>query len=152
STDPLPAIYVAKPGRAYKLGMRGRIGDHVAMIPEPHREAVANALRAAFGVAEADAIQPLTDGMSPSLIYRLEVLMRLYVLRIHLSTRAADRARYFAYLQPAAEAGIAPQVHYANTADKVVITDFVERKPFPADMIGLLAPVLRRLHALPPFH
>jgi hypothetical protein len=43
-------------------------------------------------------------------------------------------------------------VHYTSAADKVAITDFVDRKPFPADMIALLAPVLRRLHALPPFH
>jgi aminoglycoside phosphotransferase (APT) family kinase protein len=122
------------------------------MIPEPHREAVANALHAAFGVADPDAIRPLTEGMSHSLVYRLEIRDRPYVLRIQLGTNAPDPTRHFAYLSPAAAAGIAPRVHYASAADKIVISDFVESKPFPADMIALLAPVLRRLHALPPFH
>ena len=122
------------------------------MIPEPHREAVTNALQAAFGVAAPDAIRPLTEGMSPSLVYRLDVRGRSYVLRIQRQNHAPDPTRHFTYLQPAAEAGIAPRVHYASTADRIAITDYVDRKPFPADMIALLAPVLRRLHALPPFH
>jgi len=122
------------------------------MIPELHREAVANGLHAAFGVAAPDAIRPLTEGMSESLVYRIDVRGRPYVLRIHLRTAMPEPTRHFTYMQHAAEAGIAPRVHYASAADKIVITDFVDRKPFPADMIPLLAPVLRRLHALPPFH
>lgn len=122
------------------------------MIPEPHREAVTSALQAAFGIAAPDAIRPLTEGMSQSLVYRLEVRERPYVLRIHLGTKGADPTRHFTYLQPAAEVGIAPRVHYMSVADKIVITDFVDRQPFPADMIALLAPVLRRLHALPLYY
>jgi aminoglycoside phosphotransferase (APT) family kinase protein len=122
------------------------------MIPEAHRDAVTTALQAAFGVAAPDSIHPLTEGMSQSLVYRLEISGRPYALRIHLREYGPHPTRHFLYMQQAAEAGIAPRVHYANEADKIVITDFVERKPFPADMVGVLAPVLRRLHALPPFH
>jgi hypothetical protein len=122
------------------------------MIPEPHRETVTNALHAAFGIADPDAIRPLTDGMSPSLVYRLEVRGRSYVLRIHLRTLGPDPTRHFMYMQQAAEAGLAPRVYYANRDDKLAIMDFVDRKPFPADTIALLAPALRRLHALAPFH
>ena len=54
------------------------------MIPDIHRDAVTNALHAAFGVAAPDAIQRLTEGMSKSLVYRLEIADKAYALRIHL--------------------------------------------------------------------
>jgi len=122
------------------------------MIPDAHRDAVTNALQAAFGVAAPDKISPLTEGMSQSLVYRLEIAGRSYALRIHLRTYGANPTQHFAYMQQAADAGIAPRVHYASEADKIVITDFITRAPLPADMIGVLAPVLRTLHELPPFH
>jgi len=122
------------------------------MIPDAHRDAVTNALHAAFGVAAPDAISALTEGMSQSLVYRLEIAGRAYALRIHLRTYGANPTQHFAYMQQAGDAGIAPRVHYANQADKIVISDFITRAPFPADMISVLAPVLRTLHALPPFH
>jgi hypothetical protein len=51
----------------------------------------------------------------------------------------------------AAEAGIAPPVRYASVADGVLILDFVERKPFPADLALRIAPIIRQIHALPGF-
>ena len=122
------------------------------MIPDVHRDAVTNALHAAFGVAAPDAIRPLTEGMSSSLVYRLDIAGRAYALRIHLRDYGARPTQHFTYMQQAAEAGIAPRVHYANEADKIVITDFITRAPLPADMVAVLAPVLRTLHELPPFH
>ena len=54
-------------------------------------------------------------------------------------------------MQTAAEAGIAPRVWYANVEDRVLITDFVEAKPFPDDMALRMASTIRTLHALPDF-
>jgi len=54
-------------------------------------------------------------------------------------------------MQTAAEAGIAPQIRYANVEDRILITDFVEAKPFPEDMALRIAPILRTLHSLPHF-
>jgi thiamine kinase-like enzyme len=54
-------------------------------------------------------------------------------------------------MQTAAEAGIAPRIWYANLEDRILITDFVEAKPYPADMVPLIAPTLRTLHSLPHF-
>lgn len=122
------------------------------MIPEIHQQAVTTALHGAFGVSAPDAIQPLTEGMSQSLVYKIRIGDRPYVLRIHLRTNAPHPTRHFAYVAQAAEVGIAPRVYYANEADKILITDFVERRPLPADMIAALAPALHELHALPPFH
>ena len=54
-------------------------------------------------------------------------------------------------MQAAAEAGIAPAIWYASVEDRILITDFVEARPFPDDMIPLIVPTLRTLHSLPPF-
>lgn len=60
--------------------------------------------------------------------------------------------RQFICMQAAAEAGLAPRVHYASAEDRIAITDFVEAVPFPArEALHRLAVTLRRLHALPPF-
>lgn len=122
------------------------------MIPDPHRESVRSALRGAFGVDEPDAWRPLTEGMSESLAYRAEIAGRAYVVRIHRSTRTPDPTRYFAYLARAGAAGLGPRVYHADPADHIVITDFVERRPWPADPLPPLAAAIRALHALPPFH
>jgi hypothetical protein len=112
-----------------------------------------DALRAAFDVSWPDAIERLTTGMSASLVYRITVRERAYVLRIHVpSPQRPTSLRYLTCMRLAAEAGIAPRVHYASEADAIVITDHVDARPFPPDMIAHLAPLLRRLHALPPFH
>jgi thiamine kinase-like enzyme len=54
-------------------------------------------------------------------------------------------------MQTAAEAGIAPRIWYANVEDRILITDFVEAKPFPHDMALLISLTLRKLHSLPNF-
>ena len=54
-------------------------------------------------------------------------------------------------MQTAAEAGIAPHIWYANVEDRILITDFVEAKPYPDDMALRMAATIRRLHVLPNF-
>lgn len=60
-------------------------------------------------------------------------------------------AHEFACMQTAAGAGIAPRILYANVEDRILITDFVEAKPIPDDMVYLIVPTLRTLHSLPNF-
>ncbi len=54
-------------------------------------------------------------------------------------------------MQAGAVAGIAPRIWYANVEDRLLITDFVEARPFPEDMLPLIVPTLRTLHSLPHF-
>ena len=55
-------------------------------------------------------------------------------------------------MQAAADAGLAPRVRYANSEDRISITDFVEAVPLPAtDALVRIPAALRTLHALPPF-
>ena len=128
------------------------------MIPEEKKDAVANALREAFGVTELEDIQALTAGLSPALVFRIVVRGCPYLLRLVVSKGAAagpgqgDQTRHFACMRSAADAGIAPKVWYANVEERVSITDFVPARPFPrTEALARLPLTLRTLHALAPF-
>ena len=123
------------------------------MIPQEKSAAVNRALREAFGNAELDDIRPMTKGLSSDLVFRIVVKRSPYLLRIitRLSEQT-DPARHFPCMQAAAEAGLAPRVWYAGIEDGISIIDLVEPAPFPiAEALVRVPPVLRRLHALPPF-
>jgi thiamine kinase-like enzyme len=123
------------------------------MIPENKQTAVMHALQVAFGVSEFEEIQQLTVGLSSALIFKIVVKGKPYLLRVITRTDAmADPTHYYGCMKPAAEAGLAPRIWYADTADRISITDFVDAKPFPINEAKVLLPdTLRRLHALPRF-
>jgi thiamine kinase-like enzyme len=121
------------------------------MIPEAQQSAVTRALHAAFGVNEFKDIRLLTGGLSTALAFKIVVRKNPYLLKILRTEVISDPANEFACMQTAAEAGIAPRIWYANVEDRILITDFVESKPFPEDMIPLIVPTLRTLHSLPHF-
>lgn len=120
------------------------------MIPQEHVAAVTRGLKEAFGVAAFDDIRDLTERPGSNRAFRIVVRGSAYLLRIN--TRRGDVARQFSCMQAAAEAGLAPRVHYANAEDRISITDFVEAARFPAkDALRRVPAALRILHALRPF-
>ena len=123
------------------------------VIPEAKQPAVARALKTAFGTTEYEEISLLSGGLSTALACKIVVREKPYLLKIMRTEVISDPAQEFAIIQTAAEAGIAPLLWYANVADRILITDFVESKPFPGnqEMALLIAPILRRLHSLPNF-
>jgi hypothetical protein len=121
------------------------------MIPDAKQLAVTRALHTAFGVNEYEDIRLLTGGLSTALAFKIVVRKNPYLLKILRTEMISDPRNEFACMQTAAEAGIAPRIWYANVEDRILITDFVEAKPFPDDLALLIAPVIRRLHALPHF-
>jgi hypothetical protein len=127
------------------------------MIPEAKKEAVARALRQAFGVTGFEDIRMLTAGLSPALVFRILVKGCPYLLRIVENTDTAagpgrgDQTNHYACMNLGAEAGIGPRVCYASAEDRVSITDFVEARPFlRTEALARLPGTLQRLHALPP--
>lgn len=92
-------------------------------IPEDRREIVQSALSGAFGRAQPSAIERITQGGSGALIYRVDVGGRPYLLRLE-SRRGNfdDEGRAYLCMQTAAEAGIAPPLHYAEVVAGVTIT------------------------------
>jgi len=121
------------------------------MIPETKHPAVTRALHAAFSVDEYDDIRLLTGGLSTALAFKIVVRKIPYLLKIMRTELISDPRNEFACMQTAAEAGLAPRIWFANVEDRILVTDFVEAKPFPDDLALLIAPVIRRLHALPHF-
>jgi hypothetical protein len=121
------------------------------MIPEAKQPVVTRALHTAFGVNEYEDIHLLIGGLSTALVFKIVVRNNPYLLKIMRTEVISDPTHEFACMQTAAEAGIAPRIWYANVEDRILITDFVEAKPFPDDLALLIAPTLRTLHSLPHF-
>jgi aminoglycoside phosphotransferase (APT) family kinase protein len=123
------------------------------MIPQEKSEAVAKALREAFGVSEVEDIRKMTKGHTAALKFRIVVEGRPYLLRIIILTYSMlGPSRQFTCMKTAAEAGLAPHIWYANLEDQISITDFVQEVPFSAaEALVRMPAVLRALHALPPF-
>ena len=119
------------------------------MIPEAKQPAVARALDQAFGVHEIDDIRPLTGGLSTARVFRIVVRTKPYLLRLTMpGAPAGDSAGQLASMQTAAEAGIAPHIWHVDSQDGILIADFVEARPYPADMAILVAQTLYRVHSL----
>jgi hypothetical protein len=121
------------------------------MIPDEKQPAVARALQAAFGVTQFEDSRLLTGGLSSAFALKIIVNKNPYLLKILRKEIISDPANEFACMQAGAKAGIAPRIWYANVEDRVLITDYVEARPLPAEMLPLIVPTLRTLHALPPF-
>jgi hypothetical protein len=128
------------------------------MIPEARRDAVRSALRAAFGARPAGRFLPVAGGVSGALIFRIEVGDRPFLLRLEPDRIAThDRQRGFACMVAAAEAGVAPTVHYADPAAGVAIMDFVSSRPLSehpggaAGMVRELGALTARVQAAAPF-
>jgi Ser/Thr protein kinase RdoA (MazF antagonist) len=122
---------------------------HPIDIPEAKRPAVSRALDQAFGVREIDDIRPLTGGLSTARVFRIVVRNQPYLLRLTMpGAPAGDPAGQVASLQTAAEAGIAPRIWYVDAQEGILIADFVDARPYPADMALLVARTLYRVHSL----
>jgi thiamine kinase-like enzyme len=123
------------------------------MIPEEKKAAVSRALKETFGVGEYEEITQLTAGLSSALIFRIVVLGKPYLLRIIMRTDIiSDPTHQIICLKAPTEAGLAPKLLYAGIEDRILITDFIEAKPFPLGVARLKMPdLLNRLHGLPPF-
>jgi thiamine kinase-like enzyme len=123
------------------------------MIPPEKIAAVNQGLREAFGATHFTDIWRMTKGLSSDHVFRIVVRGSPYLLRV--MTRIDERndpARHFTCMKVAAEGGLAPRVHHANTEDGILIMDYVEAVPFSETQALILIPAtLKNLHALPPF-
>src|SRR4051812_5809843 len=123
------------------------------MIPQNKQPAVTKALQKAFNADAFENIQQLTKGLSGALVFKITVHGVLYLLRIITRTDTRDKpSHYFDCLKAAANAGLAPRIHYLCVEEQISITDFTEDKYFPLPEARIkMADALRNLHALPKF-
>lgn len=131
--------------------------DSFAALSAAHREIARSALTAAFGSAPASAIVPVTGGASGAATFRAEVGDRRYLLRIEGEPSPLRNPTQYESMRIAAEAGIAPRLHYADEVARVAVMDFIEEQPLgsypggPRALAQAMAEMLGRVQATPPF-
>jgi len=126
-------------------------------FPTAHREKARAALVAAFGSAPIGAITALTGGATTASVYRVEVGGRRYLLRIEGEPSPLRNPHQYQSMRIAAEAGIAPGIHYVDDVDRVAVIDFIEQVPLatypggPHALAQALGELIARVQATPVF-
>jgi aminoglycoside phosphotransferase (APT) family kinase protein len=103
--------------------------DSFDAFPAAHRETARAVLSAAFGSAPIGAITPIMGGATSASVFRVEVGGRRLVLRIEGQPSPLRNPHQYRAMRIAAEAGIAPKIHYVDEAARVVVIDFIEQRP-----------------------
>src|SRR6202171_5123689 len=126
-------------------------------IPAAQRGTARAALIAALGSAPLGAITPMTGGVTSASVCRVEVGGRRLVLRIEGEPSPLRNPHQYLSMRIAAEAGIAPRLHYLDANDRVVILEFIKDQPletYPGGPRGLaqsIGMMLKELQSLPLF-
>lgn len=133
------------------------IRDPFKDLPIERRTTARLALAAAFGAAPISAITPVMGGASGASTFRVEIGERCYLLRMEGTASPLRNPHQYRSMQIAAQARIAPRVHYVDESAGVAIMDFVEEQPlesFPGGSLALahaLGEMVRRVQATPLF-
>jgi aminoglycoside phosphotransferase (APT) family kinase protein len=133
------------------------IKDCLDAIPAAQREAARSALVATFGSAPTGTITPVTGGVSGASLFLVEAAGRRVVLRMEGPASPLRNPHQYVSMRIAAEAGIAPRLHYVDEDARVAVMDFITERPLttypggPRALAQALGEMLRRLQALPPF-
>jgi aminoglycoside phosphotransferase (APT) family kinase protein len=135
----------------------GSVNAAHTVVPAAHREVVRAALTAVLGAAPIDTIKPVSAGISAGMLLRVESRARSYLVRIEGPRSPLRYPHQYESMRIAAEAGIAPRVHYIDEANGIAVMDFVEERPlrsYPGGRVALviaLGALLRRLNQMPAF-
>lgn len=127
------------------------------VIPFEKRRVVDQALKESFGTAKVGSIERITVGASAAGVFKVEVEGAEYLLRIEgASDGFRDPRRQYVCLRIASDAGLAPQLFYANAEHGIAITAFVPSKPVPAssarrEFLSMIANAVKHLHETPLF-
>jgi aminoglycoside phosphotransferase (APT) family kinase protein len=126
-------------------------------LPSTERDAAHAALRAVVGERPIDAVTPVSGGTTAARLFRIDAGGHHYLLRIEGSPSPLRNPHQYVSLRIAAEAGIAPRLHYMDETSRVAVTDFIFRQPLDSYPGGLpqlakaLGELLARLQATPTF-
>lgn len=126
-------------------------------LPPAQRDAAQTALAEILGRNAIDAATPVSGGTTSARLFRIEAGGRHYLLRIEGPPSPLRNPHQYESLRIAAEAGIAPRLHYVNQTSRVAVTDFIFRQPlgsYPGGPPGLakaLGELLARLQATATF-
>src|ERR1700712_3196114 len=103
--------------------------DPFVILPIEHRDAARAVLVGAFGAADIGLIAPVTGGASGAMAFRIEIGNRRYLLRIEGPASPLRNPHQYLSMRIAAEAVIAPRIHYVDETARVVVMDFIKEQP-----------------------
>ena len=127
------------------------------LIPEPLHDAVRAAFAGAYGARAVECLGPVTGGASGAVALRMRVEGRDHLLRVEARRSPMRNPHQYACMTIAAEAGVAPPVHYIDADNGVAVMDFIETVPLPTFPGGPAAlgaahgQLAARLQGAPPF-
>lgn len=129
------------------------LSNYKQLIPASRLSAVEAVLKFVFRNETIAHMELLSGGLSGSIVYKIEVNAKSYVLKLDLQ---GDRRKSVPseILNQTAEAGIAPHLYYYSEDDGISVSDFVHSQPIQAAMtpehiIDVLGKRIRLLHGLP---
>ncbi|WP_298252187.1 phosphotransferase [Bradyrhizobium sp.] len=131
--------------------------DPFAALSESQRHTAERAIAVVLGAAAISGVRPLTGGVSGAFVFLVEASGRRFVLRIEGSASPLRNPHQYLSMRIAAEEGIAPQLHYFDVNDRVVMMDFIEDRPletYPGGGSGLaraIGAMLKELQGVPLF-
>lgn len=126
---------------------------HFELLSTEQRDAAHAALGRALGTIPIDRVTRLSGGATTAAIFRVDAGGRRYLLRIEGPPSPLRNPHQYVSLRIAAEAGIAPKLHYCDPVARVAVIDFVEPRPLadfpggPQALAGALGELLRRLQS-----
>jgi len=127
------------------------------ILPDERRAAAHSALAATFGTTPIDAVAPIGGGASSASIFRVTARGRSYVMRLEGEPSPLRNPQQYAAMRIAADAGLAPAIHFIDETSRVAIMDLVEHRPLqdypggPPALAGAVGTLLARLQAEPTF-
>jgi Ser/Thr protein kinase RdoA (MazF antagonist) len=124
-------------------------------LPPDRSEAARSALASAFGRVPDATLTRVPGGASGALAFKVSADGRDWLLRMADPAKEALRNPYqYAWMQAAADAGVAPTLRYADASAGVAIMDFIAQRPLaefpggPAALAAAMGRLLAKLQAL----
>jgi aminoglycoside phosphotransferase (APT) family kinase protein len=127
-----------------------------AALPAARRDIAASAITAVLGSAAVN-VRPVMGGVSGAGVFLVEAGHRRFVLRLEGQPSPLRNPHQYDSMRIAAEAGLAPRIHYLDANERVVVMDFIEDRGlenFPGGPPGLAqasGALLKQLQGLPLF-
>ncbi|HEX7710429.1 MAG TPA: phosphotransferase [Sphingomonadaceae bacterium] len=128
-----------------------------ALVPEALHDAVRAALDATYGAMPVQCAGPVTGGASGAVALLIEAGAHRHLLRVEAHRSPLRNPHQYECMTIAAEAQIAPPLHYVDPASGVALMEFIESVPlerFPGGKPALaqaLGAQARKLQETRPF-
>jgi hypothetical protein len=132
-------------------------GGWESLVPEALHDTVREALAATYGGASVECLGPVTGGASGAIALRFASGGREHLLRAETWRSPMRNPHQYACMVTAANAGVAPPLHYVDAERGVAVMEMVEAVPierFPGGDLArtrALADLARRLQATESF-